>query len=191
MAHSYFFCIHWKQLYICELHDTTEQYLSAFSGWQNLPLPICWSLFRAEQDPSSSFPLAHPAPVPHPQPPGSEPPPECCFQSPWAPLATTTASARHHRPAVPFKMAKETELDPICSELLYCSRAGETKTSLSSIFVIVLLGSPTSVSAENICHSKPVIFKTLTFTSCSGTLTSDKTKKILWHLYITQANYQT
>lgn len=125
MTHSYFLCIHWKQFSIRELHDTTEQYLSAFSRWQNLPLPICWTLFRAEQDPSSSFPLAHPAPVPHPQPPGSEHPPEDSLQAPWA-----TGSTQHHRPAIPFKMAKDTELDPVCSELLYCSYAGETKTAL-------------------------------------------------------------
>lgn len=141
MTHSYFLCIHWKQFYICELHDTTEQYLSAFSGWQNLPLPICWTSFRAEQDLSSSFPLAHPAPVPHPQPPGSEHLPECSFQSPRAPLAAAMVSTQHHRPAVPFKMAKRTELEPVCSELLYCSCAGEKKTSLPPIFAIILLGS--------------------------------------------------
>lgn len=151
MTHSYFLCIHWKQFYICELLDTTEQYLSAFSGWQNFPLPICWTSFRAEQDPSSSFPLAHPASVPHPQPPGSEHPPECSFQPPWAPSATATGSTQHHRPAVPFQMAEGRQLDTMCSGLLGCSHAGETKTAFPSIFAIVLLGSPTRASTENIC----------------------------------------
>lgn len=58
MTHSYFLHIHWKQFHICELHDTTEQNLSAFSGWQNLPLPICWTYLE-----QSSI---HPGPFPWP-----------------------------------------------------------------------------------------------------------------------------
>lgn len=99
---------------------------------------------------------------------------ECSFQPPWAPLATATGSTQHHRPAVPSQMAKGTELDPVCSELLCCSLAGETKIAVPPIFVIVLLGSPTSASTENICTVNQLSLKTLTFTSCSGTLTSDK-----------------
>lgn len=164
--------------------------LYLWTAWYHWTVPECllWvtklataNLLDFIQSRARSIQFLSPGPpstsLPHPQSPGSEHPPECSSQPPWGPLATATGSTQHHRPAIPFKMAKGTELDPICSELLYCSCAGETKTSLPSIFAIVLLGSPTGASAENICHGKPVIFKTLTFTSCSGTLTSDKKLK--------------
>ena len=173
MTHSYFLRIHWKQFYICELHDTTEQYASAFSGRQNLPLPVCWSSEQSSIHPVP-FPRSTQHQFPHPQAPG------------------TLLSAPFHLPGPPqpqplphhsvtgllplFKMAKGRVMDPTCSELLYLLLvcASEADPPLPPIFAIVLLGSPTSVSTENICHSKTVIFKTLTFTSSSGTLTSDK-----------------
>lgn len=159
MTHSYFLRVRWKQFYICELHDTAEQYLSAFSEWQNLALPICWTSIQSRAvsiqllspGPSStSLPLSVPSsrhstrqtlcsPSSLPRPPV---PPL------WAHHSTTDLQPL-------FKTAKEGEMDPVCSELLcrWC-----VQVMHRSLFPPSLL----------------LFFKTWTFTSRSGTLTSDK-----------------
>lgn len=192
MTHSYFLRVRWKQFYICELHDTTEQYLSAFSGWQNLPLPICWTCLQSRAV-SIQFlfprPTQHQSPTPSPQPAGTRKTPSSLpgppVPPPWAHHSTTDLQPL-------FKMAKEREMDPVCSELLYhwCVQVMHRPLFHPSLLLFCLHHLPgCQLKTHATVKQSSLRREHLPADQVPWHLT--KTKEILWHLYVAQAKNQT
>lgn len=139
-----------------------------------LTLPICWTSIPSRavptQFPSRDLPSTSPPPSASRQPaPGP-----VLLPASLGPLSHSHCLTSASRTCSPFlRWQKGGRCTPLLRiAVSVCAR--ETETPLPIIFAIVLLGSPTSVSNENICHGKTVIFQTLTFTSGSDSSTSDK-----------------
>lgn len=172
MTHSYFLRVPWKQFYIVNCMIPVNSTWVPSLGDKTHHCQFAGLIFRAEQYPSGSFPQAHPAPVPQSLATGQQ-------AHHWALLPTPLRRHSHCRTAAsgacnPFlrwqKGGRRT-LFALNGCMLGALKWGRDPSSTH--FTIVLLGSLTSVSTENICHSQTVIFKILTFTSSSGTLTCD------------------